>query len=90
MHDQGQMELTDYIKGRISAAMSLICRNVEGSNTNYSSYDIIEVDDRGDYVRTVSTTFTVKTDQEHYDEFVRLMHDWYPMIKFVFDSDQKE
>lgn len=82
-------EINSYIKGRISGAMNAICGSPYDDSTPYASYDIQECDDSGHVIRTISSTFTVKTDAEHYEMFRELMHTWYPNLKFIFDADKK-
>lgn len=86
-------EVPEYVSGRISAALELICGSEtrrSGRYVPYAPYTIFEIDEEsGKKIRELSTTFAVETTQELYDKAVEVLKDWYSRmekLEFVFDS----
>lgn len=70
-----------YILGRISAAMQVICTDDLTERTGYSHGSLVTVDDM-DGETVVGWIFRVETTQDRYDRFLEVVRAWYPNFDF--------
>lgn len=68
----------DYVLGRITGVMDLICKENPIDNSIFIGYGLDKT--------STCVILVTKTTQKRYDKFIEIVKAWYPQLHFLADA----